>query len=187
MLLEIIVVCLFARWRGYKLSRIFSAAAVYPVLLVQAVAIAAEFSLFFRVDWFYFLLPYLEGASILSFLPAILIYRLYPAAMGGSACVLAGTALNRFVISQNGGKMPVFPSLSYLTGYVTPDMLDSLDTLHTLGDAGAKYRFLSEVIDYGYCILSVGDLLIHFFFCLLFYALIREVCRDAAAESGKES
>ena len=147
MLLEIIVVCLFARWRGYKLSRIFSAAAVYPVLLVQAVAIAAEFSLFFRVDWFYFLLPYLEGASILSFLPAILIYRLYPAAMGGSACVLAGTALNRFVISQNGGKMPVFPSLSYLTGYVTPDMLDSLDTLHTLGDAGAKYRFLSDVID----------------------------------------
>ena len=187
MLLEIIVVCLFARWRGYKLSRIFSAAAVYPVLLVQAVAIAAEFSLFFRVDWFYFLLPYLEGASILSFLPAILIYRLYPAAMGGSACVLAGTALNRFVISQNGGKMPVFPSLSYLTGYVTPDMLDSLETLHTLGDAGAKYRFLSDVIDYGYCILSVGDLLIHFFFCLMLYSLIREVCRDAAAESGKES
>ncbi|HNX61981.1 MAG TPA: DUF5317 family protein, partial [Candidatus Limiplasma sp.] len=65
--------------------------------------------------------------------------------------------------------------LSYLTGYVTPEIVKTGDSLHVLGGPETHLRFLTDYIDFGYCILSPGDVLIHLFVCILLYSLIRAV------------
>jgi len=180
MLLETLLVFLFARLKGYRLKGLFKCIPALPVMIVQIIAVVSEFSLFFDVTALMPLAAYLESAAIISFLPAILIYGLYVPAIVSSASIVFGTVLNRIVIAQNGGKMPVFPSLSYITGYVTPELFGTADTLHILGNEQTRLVFLTDFIDFGYCILSVGDLLIHLFYCIMLYQLIKCVCASKA-------
>jgi hypothetical protein len=186
-IVEIFVVCLLAKWKGYRLGYLFRTWTFYPILLVQCMLIVFQASIFMRKFVFVSLVPYTEAAVILSFLFAILAFKLYKPALWGSGLVLAGTVLNKLAVSQNGGKMPVYPSLSYLTGYVTPQMVSTADSLHVLGGTETRLKFLADYIDYGYCILSLGDLLIHLFVCVMLYALIGAVNqRYAVASGGKQ-
>ena len=105
------------------------------------------------------------------------VYRLYWPGIAGSVLVLVGTGLNRFVIWQNGGKMPVFPSLSYWTGYARPEAFQGISPLHVLGDDTTKFWFLTDFIDVGYSILSVGDILIRGYAFLILFFTIRELNR----------
>lgn len=175
MVIEMIVVCLFAKFKRLHLRHLFRTWTFYPILLMQCVLVVFQASLFFRYYAFVRFVPYTEMAVILSFLFALFAFKLYTPAIVGSASIGAGTLLNKLVIAENAGKMPVYPSLSYLTGYVTPEMVGSLDSLHFIGGPETKLRFLSDYIDYGYCILSPGDLLIHLFACIMLYALIKAV------------
>ena len=175
MVIEILILCIIARLKGYRLRYLFRTWTFYPILTVQLALVVVQSSLFFRDYTFVSLVPYLQAAVILSFMFAIVAFRLYTPAIWGSASIAAGSLLNKLVIAQNGGKMPVFPSLSILTGYVTPDMIQTLDTLHVLGGADTRLNFLADYIDYGYSILSPGDLLIHLFTCIVLYALIKAV------------
>ena len=175
MVIEILVLSIFARLKGYRLRYLFRTWTFYPILAVQLGLVVVQGSLFFRDYTFVSLVPYVQAAVILSFLFAIVAFRLYTPAIWGSASIAVGTLLNKLVIAQNGGKMPVFPSLSYLTGYVAPDMINALDTLHVLGGANTRLNFLADYIDYGYSILSPGDLLIHLFTCIVLYSLIKAV------------
>lgn len=175
MIVEMILVCLLAKLRRYKLRYLFNTWSFYPVLLTQCVLVVFQFSLFFGTYYFLPLVPVAEPMIILSFLFPIFAFALYKPAVFGAVGVGLGTVLNRFVIAQNGGKMPVYPSLSYLTGYVTPGSFAQIDQLHVLGNAATKFKFLTDYIDYGYCILSPGDVLIHLYACIMLYALIRAV------------
>lgn len=172
MVVEILLVCLLAKLKQYQLKYLFRSWTFYPVLFVQLALVVFQFSIFFKSYYFTRFVPITEPAVILSFVFAMFAYRLYKPAIAGSASILLGTALNKFVIAQNGGKMPVFPSLSYVTGYVTPEMFGSVDCLHILGSADTKFKLLTDYIDYGYSILSPGDILIHFFACIMFYFII---------------
>ena len=173
MIVEIIIVCILARLKRQRLGPLLHTWTFYPILAVQVALVVLQGSIFFRYYGFVPLVKYTEPAVILSFLPAILVFGLYKPAMIGVGSIVAGTALNRLVISQNGGYMPVYPTLSYLTGYITPDMATQVSGLHLIGAQDAKLVFLADIIDYGYCILSVGDVLIHLFACILLYALIK--------------
>ncbi|NLV57665.1 MAG: DUF5317 domain-containing protein [Clostridiales bacterium] len=175
MVVEAIIVCLLAKMRRYKLRYLFRTWTFYPILLMQCGLVVLQASLFFRQYIFVPFVPYTEMAVILSFIFALLAFRLYTPAIVGSASIGVGTLLNKLVIAQNAGKMPVYPSLSYLTGYVTPEMVASMDNLHSVGGPEAKLAFLADYIDYGYCILSPGDVFIHLFACIIFYALIKAV------------
>lgn len=172
MIIEIFLVCLLAKVRHYKLKYLFYSWTFYPVLIVQCLLVVFQFSIFFDTYYFVRFVPIVEPAIILSFFFALFVYRLYQPAILGSVSVVFGTLLNKFVIAQNGGKMPVFPSLSYLTGYLAPDMLGSMDSLHVLGSADTRFKFLTDYIDYGYSILSLGDVFIHLFVCVMLYSMI---------------
>lgn len=185
MVVEVFLVCLFAKLRHYRLRYLLRSRVFYPVLLVQVLLVVFQFSIFFHTRRFIRFVPLAEPAMILSFLFAIFAYRLYRPAIWGAASVVLGTVLNRFAIAQNGGKMPVFPSLSYITGYLTPEALDSMDSLHILGGEGTKFKFLTDYIDYGYSILSPGDLLIHLFACIMLYFMIVAVNRTFGSRSGR--
>jgi hypothetical protein len=146
--------------------------------------VSVQFGVFFGSYALVRFSRFLEPAMVLSFVFAIIVYKLYTPAVVGSACVVAGTLMNKFVIAQNGGKMPVFPSLSYLTGYTDPQALGSVDSLHVLGNASSKFKFLTDYIDVGYSVLSPGDVLIHLFAAIMLYQLIKAVNlgRPAVAE-----
>ncbi|MEA4832660.1 hypothetical protein SDC9_69233 [bioreactor metagenome] len=173
MIVEIFLVCLLAKVNHYKLKYLFYTWTFYIVLLIQCVLVYIEFSVFFN-DYYFIQHVYLiEPAIILSFMFSMFVYKLYKPAITGSFFIVIGTLLNKFVISQNGGKMPVFPSFSYITGYVSPELLGSVDGLHVLGGSNIKFKILTDYIDYGYSILSPGDVFIHLFVCIMLYYLIR--------------
>jgi hypothetical protein len=114
---------------------------------------------------------------MLSMLLPFFRYRLYKEGIIGAAFVFTGTFLNKIAMNLNGGKMPVFPSLSYITGYTRTDMFySSGDSLHILGNEATKCKILTDIFDVGYCILSIGDLMIRIFIALILYATVAEVC-----------
>ena len=175
MIVEIIAVALLAWLKRFRLRYLLRTWTFYPILLTQLALVVAQFSLF--TGW-YGLVPlaaYLEPAIILSFFFAMFAFKLYQPAIAGCACIAVGTVLNKLAIAQNGGHMPVFPTLSYVTGYINPATFGTLDTLHVLGNAGTKLKFLTDYIDYGYSVLSPGDVLIHLYACIMLFALIRAV------------
>jgi len=184
---EIIVVCILAKWKRYKLRYLLRTWTFYPVLLVQCALVVFQASIFLRQFTFTRFVPYTEAAVILSFLFAAVAFKLYRPAMLGSVLIVAGSLHNKLAIAQNGGKMPVYPTLSYLTGYVTPQIVETADSLHVLGGADTHLKFLTDYIDYGYCILSPGDLLIHLFVCVMLYSLIKAVNRRYGAGHNDEA
>lgn len=173
MLITVFAAMLLAKIKGYKLKPLFSSRTIYPLLIAQMILVFFQFSIFLNTFYFIRFAAAIQSAIILSFLFPAVVYRLYQPAVAGAVCVLAGSLLNRFVIAQNGGKMPVFPSLSYLTGYISPEFFGAADTLHVLGGEATRFWFLSDYIDVGYSILSPGDLLIHFFTLLMLYYTIK--------------
>ena len=175
MVVEILLICFLSKLKRYKLKYLFYTWTFYPVLLVQCILILFQFSIFFKTYYFVKFVLFVEPAVILSFVFAMFAFHLYKPAIIGSASIVFGTVLNKFVIAQNGGKMPAFPTLSYLTGYLTPQMFGSMDSFHILGSAETKFKFLTDYIDYGYSILSPGDVFIHLFACLMLYTLIKAV------------
>lgn len=171
----LIFVIILSKIRRYRIKPLFSSWAFYPVLIIQIIVIVMQFSPFWgNYDLLRFA-PYIQKAVLISFLFPIFVYKLYKPAIIGSVLVIVGTMLNKFAIAQNGGHMPVFPSLSYLTGYTTPAALGVVDNLHVLGSDETRYRFLTDYIDTGYSILSIGDILINIFSILIIFYTIKEV------------
>jgi multiple sugar transport system permease protein len=156
MIITIFLACILAKLKHYQLRYVFHSYSIYPVLLVQCISVFFQGSVFFGTYYFVRFASILKISAILSFLFSIIAFKLYRPAMIGSCSILLGTALNKFVISQNGGKMPVYPSLSYLTGYVTKEAFGTADSLHILGSGVTRFKFLTDYIDVGYSILSPG-------------------------------
>lgn len=123
---------------------------------------------------------YLQYAFFLSLLFPIIRRGLYKAALWGAGCSVAGTLLNKIVMNANGGKMPVLPTLSELTGYCTREMLLSgadgvhiMMNVHVDGEGATKLNLLADYLDIGWCILSPGDILIHLFVSIIIYETVR--------------
>lgn len=171
----VLFAAILAKMKKFKFRYLFREWSFYPVLLTQSVLIYLQATVFLGNYYFIQYASFIKSAAILCFIFAILRYQLYKPALLGSGSILLGSLLNRFVISQNNGKMPVFPSFSYFTGYVKPDTFQSVHDIHILGNAAVNWKFLTDFIDLGYSILSPGDVLIHLFSFLMLYALIREV------------
>ncbi len=175
MFIELFIVCLIAKLKGYKLKYLFRSWTFYPVLITQSILIMFQISIFCGTFYFVRFKPIVEPAIILAFAFSIFAYKLYKPAIIGAAFVVFGTLLNKFVIAQNAGQMPVYPTLSYITGYVAPEMFEPSGSLHVLGSEATKFKFLTDYIDVGYSILSIGDVLIHLFTCIMLYFLIEAV------------
>jgi hypothetical protein len=166
---------LVAKIKGYKLEPLFKSWEIYPIVVFVIIYLFLNIEVFFGN---YYLIGYtgiLESAYICTFFILIFKYKLYVSAIIGSASIMFGTLLNKIVISANGGKMPVFPNLSYLTGYLKPDTLTKVNDIHILGSEASKLKFLSDIIDLGYSVLSVGDLFIRVFTFIIIFNTIKSI------------
>lgn len=181
MIETVLLAVLVAKIKGYKLKPLFKTWAVYPSMAFTLFYIFLQISIFLGSYDFVKYAGLLEKLYILTFLPLILEYELYKSAFVGSACIFIGTLLNKLAMSANGGKMPVFPTLSYITGYIKADSFSKVKDIHTLGSSVTKLKFLTDYIDIGYSILSIGDVFIRVFTFIIFFNAIKH-----ANESGIE-
>jgi hypothetical protein len=172
-MLTIIFAFLVAKLKGYKIKYLFRAWAVYPSLFLGVVFVFLTVNVFINNYCIAQFASIFKQVYLYSFILPIIFYKLYKPGIIGSGLILTGTLLNKFVMFQNGGKMPVYPTLSYITGYVKPNTFSQIKDIHILGNAGTNFKILTDYIDLGYLIMSIGDLFIHFFSIMIFYYTIK--------------
>lgn len=175
MIETVFIAMITAKIRGYKLKTMIKAWEFYPVFLFMLIYIILNLSVFMGSYSFVKYAGILEKAYLGTFLIMIFKYKQYISAIVGSVFIIIGTILNKIVISANGGKMPVFPTLSYITGYVGEDSFVKANDIHILGSATTKLKFMSDIIDLGYSILSIGDILIRVFTFIIIFNTIKHI------------
>lgn len=173
MIETIIIAMLVAKIRGYKLKPIFLSWEVYPILAFAGLYMFLNMEVFLGNYNFIKYAGILETIYICTFLILIYRYKQYVSAIIGSIAIIIGTLLNKVAIYANGGKMPVFPTLSYITGYVRPDVFTKVKDIHVMGSEATKLIFLTDIVDLGYSILSIGDIFIRFFAFIIIYSCIK--------------
>lgn len=175
-MIETILLAFFiAKLRGYKLRPLFKSWTIYPILIFALMYVIFEFTVFMGN---YSLIKYTKIFHffyLLIFLVLIIKYQIFISAIIGSIFIFIGTICNNVVISANGGKMPVFPTLSYVTGYAKANSFNGIDNLHVLGNGATKLKFLTDIFDVGYSIMSIGDILIRLFAFIIIYNSIKHV------------
>jgi len=172
MIETILLAMIVAKLKGYKPSQLFKAWPVYLIIVFELIYLILQVSIFIGN---YSLIKYsnmMEKPFLSVFLILALLYKQYISAIIGSAFIVLGSVLNNIVISANNGKMPVFPTLSYLTGYVRQGLWMNVNDIHILGTVTTKLKFLTDIFDLGYCIMSIGDVFIRVFvFLVIFYTI----------------
>ena len=172
-------------YQQYDIKLIFKHISIITPLLFLLFYLFLEYTTF--VGWHYFLqYQYIiKTATLLSFLPLIITYKLIenpkyinnqflsiltsPASKAGLSLWI-GSSLNRLALYYNNNQMPTYPSISYWTKYVKPDGF--IDGVHIIGDAYSNAIFLCNVWDFGFTVLSLGDIIIRFFpFIILYYSI----------------
>lgn len=179
MLLFILIIPLIiAHIKKYNCKSIFRAYDLYPLFIVEIL------HLIFQINALIGNYSYVKYAELIQYafnftlLIPIIYRKLYYPAICGSGFVIIGTILNRLVINNNNGKMPVYPTLSRLTGFYKEGILSQgFDELHILMDSTTYLNFLGDYIDFGFCIMSIGDILIHSFIAIVVYYTIKDMNR----------
>lgn len=175
MFITILLAVLIAKIKGYRLKPILKAYALYPYAVAEVLSLFLQISIFAGNYTFVQYASIIKTVYLYTLIIPILVYKLFKTGLIGALLIIVGTMLNKFVMNQNGGKMPVFASLSKITGYYDETAILTVDKIHIVGDEGTKFKFLTDYIDIGYSILSIGDLLIHAFSLIVVYAVIKEV------------
>lgn len=177
MIETILAAMLVAKLKGYKLKPLFKSWEIYPIFTFAIIYVFLNVEVFFGN---YDLIKYagiLEKVYFCTFFLLIIKYKQYVNAILGSAAVIIGTILNKIVISANNGKMPVYPTLSYVTGYIKQDTFLKVKDIHVIGSTTSNLKLLSDYIDIGYSILSIGDIFIRAFVFIIIYGCIKSVNR----------
>ncbi|MGL5087049.1 MAG: DUF5317 family protein [Clostridium sp.] len=169
----IIIALIIAKIKGYKIRPLFKTWAIYPVVFMELIYLIIQISIF---NENYELIKYagvLKTVYLCSYLPLVFKFEQYISAIVGSVAMVIGGGLNDIAIAVNNGMMPVFPSLSYLTGYVKPDSFSKVSDIHILGGSETKMKFLTDIFDIGYSVLSLGDVFIRFYVFIIIYKSIK--------------
>ncbi len=184
MFIHIFLAVICSKVKGYKILPVIKAYSLYPYVFAEIVYLFLQAS---YIAGNYHYVQYtatFKTIYLYTLLIPIFAYKLYKPGIIGSIFIVIGTLLNKFAISQNGGKMPVFASLSKLTGYYQEASFGVADDIHIIGSEATKFKFLTDFIDLGYSILSIGDVLIHSFVFIVLYCVIKEKNRPYLVTTG---
>ncbi|GAA0069658.1 DUF5317 family protein [Clostridium sardiniense] len=186
MLETILVALIVCKLKGYKIKPLFKSWTVYPVIFIEIITIIMQVNLFMGNYTFIKYGEILKILYICSYLPMVFKYSQYISAIIGSVSVMIGGLLNDIAIKTNGGMMPVFPNLSYITGYVKPDSFDRVNDIHVLGNADTNFKFLTDIFDLGYSILSIGDIFIRFYVFIIIFNVIKNINKSLIYKTALE-
>lgn len=174
MLETILIAFLVAKVKGYNIKPLFKSWTIYPIIIMEILIIAVQAMIFSGNYDFVSYFTLSKSLYLGLYLLLVLKYELYGQALIGSAFMVGGGILNDIAIKANNGFMPVYPTLSYLTGYVKSNTFNVIEDIHIIGNAEIKLKILTDFIDTGYSILSIGDILIRVFVFLVIYNSIKK-------------
>lgn len=148
--------------KGYKLLPILKNWVFYLPLIGIILCVIFGSTQYINIAKFLF---------VISFIPIIYILNIKTLHLViGTLCILSAGLLNLIAIKANNG-MAVFPSLSYTTGLITAEMI--VEHNYILGNESTKLIPLTDVLDSGLGIYSLGDLIILFIFSYVLYLFIK--------------
>lgn len=171
----ILIAFLFSKIKGYKIKPLFKSWTIYPIIIFEIIFLIGQASIFLGNYEFIGFIKSLNSFYFITYLLLVFKYEIYISSIIGAGFVLFGGLLNDIVIKANGGFMPVYPTLSYLTGYVRPDVFNLVKDIHILGNSQTKLKILTDFIDLGYSILSAGDIFIRVFVFIIIYNSIKKI------------
>lgn len=171
----ILIAMLIAKIKGYNLKPFFKSWAMYPIFICELIYVFLQATIFLGDYSFVKYASVIKSIHLYLYLIPIIKYKKYYGAIIGSIFILIGSTLNNVAIKANNGSMAVFPTLSYWTGYVKEDSFIKINDIHVLGNSETKLKFLTDVIDIGYSILSIGDIFIRCFAFIVIFNVIKEV------------
>ena len=183
MIETILLAMLMAKIMGYKIKPLFMSWEIYPLIIFVLFYVYLNGEIFLGNYSFVKYASILEKVYFLTYLVLIIKYKQYSSALIGSTFIFIGTILNKIAIGANGGKMPVFPSFSILTGYFKKDAFAKVNDIHILGSATTKLKYLTDIFDIGYSILSIGDIFIRIFVFIIIFNTIKEINKIVIKES----
>ena len=175
MIETILISLIFCKIKKLKIKPLFKSWTIYPIIIMELIYMFIQINVFMDN---YFLIKYVNILKIYylcSYLPMIFIYNQYISAIIGSVFVFIGGILNDIAIKANNGYMPVFPSLSYITGYANIEAFDKVNDIHILGNSSTKLKFLTDIFDIGYSVLSLGDIFIRGFVFIIIYNVVKSL------------
>lgn len=175
MLETIIISLIFCKIKKLKIKPLFKHWSIYPVVVMELLYLIVQANIFSENYNLIKFVGLFKPIYLCSYLPLIFTYRQYVSAIIGSIFVVIGGLLNDIAISANNGYMPVFPSLSYLTGYIKSDSFSKIEDIHILGDSSTKLKFLTDIFDVGYSVLSLGDIFIRGFVFIIIYSTVKKI------------
>jgi len=173
MIETILIALLICKIKGYKISPLFKSYTIYPVIFFEIIYLFVQANIFLENYEVIKYVGLLKSLYLCSYLPMIFKYNLYIKSIIGSVFVILGGKLNDIAIKANDGFMPVFPKLSYITGYATVESFNKVEDIHILGSEITKLKYLTDIFDIGYSILSIGDIFIRLFVFIIIYGSIK--------------
>lgn len=181
----ILLAFLFAKIKGYNIRPLFKSWTIYPLVGLELITLIGQVITFFGNYQLIEVIGSLKTIYLSIYLLLILKYELYISSIVGSCFVILGGGLNDIAIKANGGFMPVYQSLSYLTGRMTLEDFQGINGIHILGNEQTKLKILTDFIDLGYTILSIGDVFIRVFVFTVIYNSIRKINNQRRKENVK--
>ncbi|MBU3105915.1 DUF5317 family protein [Clostridium gasigenes] len=181
----IIIALIVAKIKDYKIKPLFKTWAIYPVIFMELVSLVIQICIF---NEYYEVIKYagiLKTIYLCSYLPLIFKYEQYISAIIGSIVMVVGGLLNNLAMHVNKGMMPVFPKLSYVTGYATVESFNKVNDIHILGNSETKLKFLTDIFDIGYSILSLGDVFIRFYVFIIIFKSVKHINKTIYINSEK--
>lgn len=183
----ILLAFLFAKIKGYKIKPLFKSWTIYPLVAFEIFTFIGQAATFFGNYEFIEVIGKLTNIYLITYLLLVLKYELYISSIIGSFFLLLGGALNDIAIKSNEGFMPVYQSLSYLTGRVTLENFQRADDIHIIGNAQTKVKILTDFIDLGYTVLSIGDIFMRVFVFIIIYNSIKKINNQRRKEFGNSN
>lgn len=180
MLDTILITLIICKLKGYKIMPLFKSWTIYPVIFMETLSVIIYVSMFMGNYEFLKYISIIKVLYVCSYFPVVFKYSQYKNAIIGSISMIIGGFLNDLAIKANGGMMPVFPKLSYVTGYVKQDSFIKAHDIHMLGGINTNLKFLTDIFDLGYTVLSIGDVFIRIYVFIIIFGVVKSINKALA-------
>lgn len=181
----ILLALLFAKIKGYEIKSLFKSWTIYPVIIFEIINLIGQVPIFLGHYEFIGFIKSLNPVYFCTYLILVFKYDIYINSIIGTIFILIGGVLNDIAMKANDGFMPVYPTLSYLTGYAKPETFALVKDIHILGNSETKLKLLTDYIDLGYSVLSIGDVFMRVFVFIIIYSAIKKVNNQRRKENVK--
>ena len=183
MIETILIAFIVSKIKGYNIKPLFKSWEIYPVIIMEVLYWIGQVMIWNEYYEVVKVLVFFKTIYLCSYIFLVYKYEVYISAIVGASCISLGGLLNDLAIRANGGFMPVYPTLSYITGYEKPEAFQVVNDIHILGGSTTSFKILTDFIDLGYSVLSIGDILIRVFVFLIIFNSIKKINLKAKEES----